>query len=181
MTDAQIATLVGCAVLVFWAVGAYNRLIALRDDIAKAFAPVDAQLQHRHTLLMQWALGLHAVLDQAPALHESVLLACAQLQSACDGLRARPSAGSAANGLRLAEEALMAARQRLQAELPARQQRLSGLEIEVNTEQLAAADNTLAFARSQFNAVTTTYNAAIRQFPTRLVATVFGFQPAGTL
>lgn len=181
MTDAQVATLVGCAVLVFWAVGAYNRLIVLRDDIAKAFAPVDAQVQHRHALLMQWVLGLQEMLDQAPALHEAVLLACAQLQSACDGLRTRPSAGSAANGLRLAEEALMAARQRLQAELPARQQRLSGLEIEANTEQLAAADNTLAFARNQFNAAANTYNDAIRQIPTRLIAAVFGFQPAGTL
>lgn len=181
MTDAQIATLVGCAVLVFWAVGAYNRLIALRDDIAKAFAPVDAQVQHRHALLMQWALGLQAVLDQAPALHDAMLLACTQLQSACDGLRARPGAGSAATALRLAEETLLTARQRLQAELPARQQRLSGLEIEANTEQLAAADNTLAFARGQFNLATKTYNEAIRQFPTRLVATVFGFQAAGTL
>ena len=181
MTDTQIAALAGCAVLVFWAVGAYNRLVALRDDIAKAFAPVDAQVQHRHQLLMQWAQGLHAVLDQAPALYEAVLMACAQLQSACDGLRARPGTGSAATSLRLAEEALAVARQRLQAELPARQQRLSGLELEVNSEQLAAADNTLAFARSQFNAAATTYNAAIRQFPTRLVATVFGFQAAGTL
>lgn len=181
MTETQIAALAGCAVLMFWAVGAYNRLIALRDGIAKAFGPVDAQVQHRHALLMQWALGLQAVLDQAPALHEAVLLACAQLQSACDGLRARPSTGSAATSVRLAEEALTAARQRLQAELPARQQLLSGLEIEANTEQLAAADNTLAFARSQFNAATQTYNDAIRQFPTRLIATVFGFQTAGTL
>ncbi len=181
MTDAQIAALAGCAVLVFWAVGAYNRLIALRDNIAKAFVPVDDQVQHRHELLMQWAHGLHAVLDQAPSLYEAVLMACAQLQSACDGLRARPSTGSAATSLHLAEQALVAARQRLQAELPARQQRLSGLEIEVNAEQLAAADNRLAYACSQFNTATKTYNDAIRQFPTRLVATVFGFQAAGTL
>ncbi len=181
MTDAQIAALAGCAVLVFWAVGAYNRLITLRDDIAKAFAPVDAQVQHRHALLLQWAEGLHAVVDEALPLYEAVLTACAQLQLACDGARARPSAGSAATGLRLAEEALIAARLRLQAELPARQQRLSGLEIEANSEQLAAADNTLAFARNQFNAAARTYNDAIRQFPTRLVATVFGFQVAGTL
>ena len=83
--------------------------------------------------------------------------------------------------LRLAEEALTSARSRLQAELPARQERLSGLTIEADIEQLAAADNTLAFARAQFNAATQTYNDAIRQIPTRLVASVFGFQAAGTL
>ena len=181
MSNTQIATLVGCAVLMFWAVGAYNRLIALRNDLARVFAPVDAQMQHRHALLLQWAEGLRAVLDQATPLHDDVQAACNQVQAACDGLRARPSSRSAATSLRLAEETLSSARSRLQAELPARQERLSGLEIEPKAEQLAAADNTLAFARAQFNIATQTYNEAIRQIPTRLVATVFGFQTAGTL
>ena len=181
MNGTQIATLVGCAVLVFWAVGAYNRLIALRNDIAKAFAPVDAQVQHRHALLLRWTAGLRTVLDQVPQLHDAVLLACAQVQSSCDTLRAKPSARGAATSLRLAEEALASARARLLADLPARQERLSGLEIEADSEQLAAADNTLAFARAQFNIATQTYNDAIRQIPTRLVASVFGFQAAGTL
>lgn len=181
MSDTQIATLVGCAVLVFWTVGAYNRLTALRHDIGKAFVPVDAQVQHRHTLLLQWVEGLRALLDQAPQLHDALLMACGQLQAACDALRVRPSARSAATSLRLAEEALSSARSRLLAELPARQQGLSGLEIEANSEQLAAADNTLAFARAQFNTAIQTYNDAIRQIPTRLVASVFGFQAAGTL
>lgn len=181
MNSTQIATLVGCAVLMFWAVGAYNRLIALRNDITKAFAPVDAQVQHRHALLLQWVEGLRAMLDQAPQLQDAVRSACSQVQTACDGLRARPGARSAATSLRLAEEALSAARTRLQAELPARQERLTGLTIEADIEQLAAADNTLAFARAQFNAATQTYNDAIRQIPTRLVASVFGFQAAGTL
>lgn len=181
MNPLQIAALVGSAVLVFWAVGAYSRLTTLRNDIGKAFAPVDAQLQHRHALLLPWVDGLRAVLDDVPPLHAAVLTACSQVQTACDGLRARPSARSAATGLRLAEDALSAACLRLQAALPARQERLSGLEIEALAEQLAAADNTLAFARAQFNASTQTYNGAVRQFPTWLVASAFGFQAAGTL
>ena len=32
------------AVLFFWAVGAYNRLVLLRASVAKQFAAVDAQL-----------------------------------------------------------------------------------------------------------------------------------------
>lgn len=181
MTDAQITALVTAVVLVFWAVGAYNRLVALRDSITQAFAPVDAQVQHRHQLLMQWATGLQAVLDQPPALYEAVQAACARLQAACGDLRAKPASGPAAVNLRQAEDALTLARQQLQAELPARQQRLSGLELEADAEQLAAADNTLAFARGQFNAAAQRYNAAIRQFPTLLLAAAFGFQAAGTL
>ena len=100
---------------------------------------------------------------------------------ACDALRARPGAQRAAVSLRLAEEALTAARLRLHAELPARQAHLAGLELEVLSEQLAAADNTLAYARGQFNEATARYNAAIRQFPASLLASTFGFRAAGTL
>ena len=179
MTPAQIAALVGCAVLVFWAVGAYNRLTGLRDDIAKAFVAVDAQVQHRHALLLQWAGAIHAAVGQAPALYEAALAACAQLQSACEGLRERPSAHSAATHWRLAEHDLAVARQHLQAEWPAPQQH--GLEITALADQLSVADSTLAYAGGQFNAATQAYNEAIRQFPTRLVAAAFGFQAAGTL
>lgn len=181
MTDTQIWTLVGCAVLVCWAVGAYTRLVALRDSITQAFAPVDAQVQHRHQLLLQWATGLQAVLDQPPALYEAVQAACTRLQAACGDLRAKPASSAAAANLRQAEDALLLARQQLQAELPARQQRLSGLELEADAEQLAAADNTLAFARDQFNTAVQRYNAAIRQFPTLLLSAAFGFQAAGSL
>lgn len=181
MNTTQIAVLVGCAVGVFWAVGAYNRLSALRDDIAKSFAPVDAQVQHRHALLLKWGEAVREVLDQQPQLNEALAAACSQVLAACDGVRARPSARSAATGLQAAEEALSAARARLQTELPARQTRLTGLHIEADGEQLAAADSALAFARSQFNATTDTYNRAIRQFPTWLVAGAFGFQPAGSV
>eukprot|EP01041_Mallomonas_annulata_P036229 gene36229-59288_t len=48
------------AVLVFWAVGAYNRLIGLRNDIAARFVPVDTQLQLRHGLLRQRGRALRA-------------------------------------------------------------------------------------------------------------------------
>ena len=179
MTSTQIAALVGCAVLVFWAVGAYNRLNGLRDDIAKAFVAVDAQVQHRHALLLQWAQAIQAAVGQAPALYEATLEACSALQSAREGLRVRPSALSAANQLRLAEQSLAVARQQLQAEWPAPVQH--GLEITALADQLSVADSTLAYARGQFNAATLAYNEAIRQLPTRLVAGAFGFQAAGTL
>lgn len=178
MDLAQIAALGGCAVLVFWAVGAHSRLVTLRQEIVKSWAQVDAQVQHRQAMLLPWAEGLRDEPGRARALHDGVVAACAQLQIACDGLRSRPCVGSAAASLRQAEESLLAARARLHAEPPARNGRPGEA---ATAERLAAADNTLAFARAQFNVAARTYNAAIRQFPTRLVASAFGFQAAGTL
>ena len=48
-------------------------------------------------------------------------------------------------------------------------------------EELAAADSTLLFARRQFNEATQRYNEALHQFPTWVIAGLFGFRGAGTL
>jgi LemA protein len=45
--DGNMSLLIFCAILAtlfFWAVGAYNRLVVLRANVAKQFAAVDAQL-----------------------------------------------------------------------------------------------------------------------------------------
>ena len=52
----------------------------------------------------------------------------------------------------------------------------------LDAERRARRDDTaLAFARRQFNEAVLAYNRAIRQIPTRLIAAIFGFAPAGTL
>jgi len=181
MTSSQIATALVLAVLVFWAVGAYNRLITLRGRIAQAFAPVDAQLQLRHELLLRWLQSMPVFVEDAPQAADAVRAASVQLQAACDALRARPGAARAAVSLRLADETLAAARLRFMAELPARPELLAGVEGAVLADELAAADSTLAFARQQFNEASRVYTEAVHQFPTGLIAGLFGFRGAGTL
>jgi LemA protein len=181
MTSSQIAGWVAAAVLLFWAVGAYNRLVSLRNEISRAFTPVDTQMRHRHTLLQQWVESLRPFADHAPQQLDAVLAACGQLQTACDVVRMRPSASRPMASLRVAEETLAAARSRLAAELPARPELLAGVGAAVLGEELAAADSTLAFARRQFNDTIQTYNDALDQFPTWLIAGMFGFHGAGTL
>ena len=51
MPASQIVALSLLAFLVFWAVGAYNRLIRLRNEITNAFAQIDVQLKRRHDLI----------------------------------------------------------------------------------------------------------------------------------
>ena len=181
MSPSQITLLAILAVLMFWSVGAYNRLVTLRNRIAESFGPVDAQVRQRHTLLTRWLAAMPLFVEQAPQAAAAVEAAAAQLLLMCDALRARPSAARPAVSLRLAEETLTAARARFSAELPARPELLAGLEGAVLAEELAAADSTLGFARQQFNDATRAYNAAIHQFPTGLIAGTFRFHEAGTL
>ena len=155
------------AVLVFWSVGAYNRLVGLRNELLRCFAPVDEQFRARHALLQRWA---DSATEAGPAVLESFRAACQQAEAACSHVRASPARAGTLTSLRLAEDILAQARERLPA----------GAD-EALTAALAEADTTLAFARRQFNDAAHAYNRAVSQFPTWVLAGLFGFRKAGTL
>ncbi|HNW64062.1 MAG TPA: LemA family protein [Piscinibacter sp.] len=160
------------AVLLFWAVGAYNRMVSLRNTLLRHFAAVDEQFRSRHALLLQWA-------DAQPAgdaaLLDSLRAACRQAEAACSHARSRASNAGALTSLRLAEEILSQAR----ARLPATE---GGDDAQAAlAAALAEGDTTLAFARRQFNEAVQAYNHAVGQFPTWVIAGMFGFRKASTL
>jgi LemA protein len=160
------------AVLLFWAVGAYNRLVSLRNLLLRSFAAVDEQFRSRHALLLQWgdamSAGDAATLDLLRA-------ACRQAEAACVHARSRSAHAGALTSLRLAEEILSQARARLSAP-EGGDESLAAL-----AASLAEGDTTLAFARRQFNDAVQSYNHAVGQFPTWLIAGMFGFRKASTL
>ena len=180
MSTGQITAWAVGAVLVFWGVGAYNRLVSLRNDISRAFVPVDAQIRQRHQLLEQWVDALRPARPGDAVAFDAVIAACGQLQAACDVVRSRPSAARPMASLRLAEDTLAEARLRLKGVLPAGADELAALGVASLTEELATADNTLVFARRQFN-----QDDFERFWPTSvafwLIAGLFGFRGAGIL
>lgn len=181
MSSAQFWMWGVAAALLFWAVGAHNRLVRLRNDLARAFAPVEAQIQHRRALLQQWLDALHPLIEHSARSLEALQAACGQLQVACEAVHVRPSAARSVASLRLAEETLAEARKRLHTELPAKPELLAGLAVVVLDEELAAADSALGFARRQFNEAAQIYNDALDQFPTWIIAGLFRFRSAGIL
>ncbi len=174
MTTTTIALWVTAAVLLFWAVGAYNRLVRLRHALARRFAVLDQQCDARQALLQRLAEQL-AALPGSEAAAPIVQAALAQCDAARAHARSRPSEAPALTSLRLAETILSEARARLAEALPADE---AGLALRA---ELAAADNTLDFARRQFNDAAAAYNQAIAQFPTWLIAGPFGFRSAALL
>lgn len=172
MSRTQLALWIAAAVLLFWSVGAYNRLVRLRNAVVEGFALVDEQFRRRQALLLQLADTLAAG-DAAAA--DRLRAACAQADDACTHARTRPAAAGAITSLRLAEGILGDARRGLPETAP------DDAAAAALMSELAAADPTLAFAREQFNAQVEAYNRALRQFPTWLLAGMFGFRPAGAL
>lgn len=189
MNTQQLIVLALVAVIVFWMVGAYNRLLRLRNELARQFLPVQAQMAQRHALLLQWVEALRPVLEPASPPLEAVVAASQQVQAGCAPVGAQPNSARAVAALRLAEETLAGARIRLQLELPSHVDRLlptgyamdAGMGLALISEELSAIDSTLAFARQQFNSATDTYNEALGQFPTWIVAGLLRFRAASML
>lgn len=175
MTTLQIAGSVVAAALMFWVVGAYNRLVRLRGAIVRRFVPVDEQFRQRHALLLLQIEALAPVLANAAPRLDALRAACQQVEAACAHAKVRPGATGAITSLRLADEILGEARARLPV------QSVPGIDLAGLNAQLAASDATLAFARRQFNDAVAAYNHAVQQFPTALIVGLFGFRSAGTL
>jgi LemA protein len=163
------ATLAGvAAIVVFWIVGAYNRMVRLRSDLVARFAAVDDRYKQRHALLESQLELLSATLSAAaPRLD-----AYRQADAAREHARVRPGAASAVTSLRVAEEILADARSRVPV------QAVAGSDLPDLNARLATSDTALAFARSEFNAAVALYNEAVSQFPTVLVARLFSFRAA---
>jgi LemA protein len=175
----QIAILVGAAVLVFWTVGAYNRLVRLRNAIQRGFAPVDEQFQLRQGLLLAQCDALHGLWggpgEPGTPLLDALRAACQQADTAHARARAYPGAAVATASLRLAEDILFDTRTRVPVEAIGHPDLLD------IGNRLAASDATLAFAKRQFNSAVEEYNHAVRQFPTWLIAWMFSFRTAAPL
>jgi LemA protein len=173
VTTIEATSAAAAAVIVFWIVGAYNRMVRLRTALVERFALVDEQYRQRHVLLEEqvdmMAGGMAAA--AAPRL-DALRAACRQADAARDHAQARPGAASAVTSLRVAEEILADARARLPV------QAIAGADLPALNSRLAAVDTALAFARREFNEAVAVYNAAIAQFPTLLVARLFSFRAA---
>ena len=163
------------AVLLFWTVGGYNRLVLLRNAVVSSFVPVDEQFSLRHTLLQEQVEAVGSALSQAAQRLEALRAAILQTDMARAHAKAHPGAPGAIRSLRLADEILTEARARLP--IPA----IAGSGLSELQTRLAASDSALGFARNGFNEAVLDYNRAIRQVPTRALARLFGFAPAGTL
>ena len=182
MTTGQLTLLAVVAVLVFWMVGAYNRLVALRNAIGVAWSQVDDQLQRRRVALEPMAAALRPELPDDATAPDALLGALLQVQAAADAVRTRPVSAAHVAALGTAEQVLTTGLARLLALLEHHPLLRDGMpEVAQGLQALQDIEPRLHFARQLFNDAAQAYNRAARQFPTRLLAHLFGFGTAGRL
>ncbi len=181
MDTSLTVSLLLLALLGFWMIGAYNRLVGLRGGIVAAWKEFEAPLRRRHELLPPLLSGLRQGLPQEQPAIDAVLAASEQLAGAAEALRARSVDTAAAEHLRRVEQTLGAALTRLRALLEHHPEATEDESVGAALGELTTLDERLRFRRQLFNQAAQRYNVAIAQFPTSLLVPLFRFVPAGSL
>jgi LemA protein len=171
------AALVLFAVLVV-GIGAYNRLVALRNRYKNAYAQIDVQLKRRYDLIPNLVETAKGYMKHERETLEAVIQARNIASAASKSAGANPGDAAALKSLVSAESGLAGALGRLMVvseqypELKANQNMMQ------LTEELTSTENKISFARQAYNDSVMAYNTQREVFPTNLVANNFNFGPA---
>jgi len=181
MTTWQWIGVAVAALLFFWGVGAYNRLMSLRNAIGEAFAQLDTHLKERSEVCDKLLAAVAPRLPSEQATFDALAAAQAESQSATQAVRAKPWAPDPAGSLAVAGALHAAALTRLMSLLDHQAELRSETEIDGLISELKLVERQRAFTRQVFNQAVGQYNEALRQFPTRVLANLYGFSEARSL
>jgi LemA protein len=169
------------ALAVFWAIGAYNRLIDLRNKFKNAFAQIDVQLKRRYDLIPNLVETAKGYMKHERETLEAVIKARNSAVTANAAAAADPANAAAIQGLMAAEGALSGALSKLFALAEAYPDLKANANMMQLSEELTGTENKIAFARQAFNDAVMTFNTAVGQFPSNVIANFFAFKQAELL
>ena len=178
MSSQTLILIAVLALLVFWSVGAYNRLVRLKNLIANAFGQIDVQLKRRYDLIPNLVEAAKKYLQHEQTTLEAVIAARNHARAASDTVRSRPANAGAVMALSAAEQALDGSLGRLFAVAEAYPELKADQTIRELSEELTSTENKVAFARQAYNDTVLDYNNAQGQFPALLIARIFSFEPS---
>ncbi len=159
--------------------GAYNRLVELRNTIAEAWTLAAEALERRSEALGELLQALRVPLAAEEGALEMLATAHEQAARAAAQMNARPLQPAHASAWLDAESRLNAAATRVFALADA----AGGAAREPGVAEAAArwreSSARLAYSRQRFNDTADAHDAALHVFPTSLLVRLFGFGPAG--
>jgi LemA protein len=153
-------------VLAFFAIGSYNRLVSLKNQVQNAWKQIDVQLKRRHDLIPNLINTVRGAMNFEKETLEAVV-------TARNSAIAAASTGSVP-ATAAAETQLTGALGRLLAVVEAYPDLKATGNVAQLQEELSATENKIGFARQLYNDTATQYNTAQQTFPTMLFAGMAG-------
>ena len=152
------------ALVIFWMIATYNRMVVLRNRIDNAWSQVDVQLRRRYDLI--------------PNLVEIVKGYASHERETFEEVTKARQAGLDASGVAdqaQAENMISQALRRLFAVAEAYPQLRATENFQQLQEELSGTESKIAYARQFYNDTVLSYNNTIQSFPARIVAGMSSF------
>ena len=161
-------------VVVLWAIGGYNGMVKMDEQVQNSWANVETQYQRRADLIPNLVSTVKGYAKHEQQTLEDVVKArseATQLKVDAENLTPEKLAAfqKAQSGVSSALGRLLAVAENY-PDLKANQ---NFLELQ---SQLEGTENRITVARKDFNDTAKSYNQAIRQFPKNILAGLFGFE-----
>src|SRR5690606_18295419 len=146
-----IITLVIVAALIFYVIGIYNQLVALKNRYQNAFSQIEVQLKRRYDLIPNLVETAKAYIKHERETLEAVISARNQAMSGLKAAAANPGSAAAMSELAGAEGLLANAMGRLNVVMEAYPDLKASQNMMQVSEELTTTENKVAFARQAFN------------------------------
>lgn len=181
MDFSTIITWVIIAAVIFYVIGIYNKLVALKNRFQNAFSQIEVQLKRRYDLIPNLVETAKGYLKHESETLEAVIAARNGAMAGLKAASADPGNPAAIDQLAGAEGILGQAMGRLNVVMEAYPDLKANQNMMQVSEELTTTENKVAFARQAFNDAVTAYNTYKQSFPPVALANLFGHSEDASL
>jgi len=181
MSASTIIVLIILAVVIFWVVGIFNKLVTLKNRYKNAFSQIEVQLKRRYDLIPNLVETAKGYIQHERETLEAVINARNQAMSGLEKASANPGNPAAMLDLNQAEGMLTGALGKLNVVVEAYPDLKANQNMMQLSEELTSTENKVAFSRQAFNDAVTEYNTYKQTFPPVIFAGTFGHSENASL
>ena len=155
-------------VLILWLIGAFNKFVKMRNRTDESWSDIEVQLKRRHDLIPNLINSVKGYMKHERELLENITKARAQAMQAQEAGDTKAMAS--------AEGSLGGMLGKLQIAVEAYPDLKANQNVAQLMDELSDTENKIQASRRFYNGMVRDFNTGIQQFPSNLIAGVFGFK-----